>query len=170
MLFSKFDAATNQYHYFNYDSASATAADTGGGPQPGFHSSTAPDGTRVTYPLFQDDAWKVIVANNDGSAPKAIADGTYPAWGPTGLIAYQGCTDQCGIHLLNPDLPGSTRRLTTNANDINMQWSPSGDKIIYMSNAGGSWEIYTVTPTASFQQLTGFGATSGAPVFSPDGT
>lgn len=51
-----------------------------------------------------------------------------------------------------------------------MQWSPDGDKLIYMSNFPGSWEIFTVSLSGVFQQLTGFGANSGAPTFSPDGT
>ncbi len=168
LLFSKFDPATNQYRYFTYDSASSTAFDTGGGVQPNTRPSASADGARVTYQLFQDNAWKVIIATSASGPPQALVDGTYPAWGP-GVIAYQGCTDLCGIHLINPDNPTDIRRLTTSANDINMQWSPAGDKLVYMSNNSGSWEIYTVTPAGGFQQLTGFGATSGAPVFSPDG-
>ena len=169
LQFSRFDPATNQYRYFVYDSASATAYDTGGGPQPAPHASTGPDGTRITYQVLQDGAWKVIVANSDGSSPQTIGDGTYPVWGPAGLIAYQTCSDQCGIHLINPDQPGSARRLTTSPSDIDMRWSPSGDKLVYTSNAGGSWEIYTVTTAGGFQKLTGFGVICGAPTFSPDG-
>jgi len=51
-----------------------------------------------------------------------------------------------------------------------MQWSPSGDRLIYMSNFPGSWEIFTVTLFGTFQQLTGYGANSGGPTFSPDGS
>jgi tetratricopeptide (TPR) repeat protein len=169
LLYSRFDPNTNQYRYFIYDSASSTAFDTGGGQQPDIRPSSSPDGARITYQLFQDDGWKVIVANSGGTNVQILTNGTSPAWGP-GYIAYQSCTDQCGIHLINPDNPSDVRRLTSSANDINMQWSPAGDRIIYMSNNSGSWEIYTVTPSGGFQQLTGFGATSAAPTFSPDGT
>lgn len=169
LLFSQFDPNTNQYRYFVYDSASSTAYETGSGAGPNFRPSVSPDGTRMTYGLFQDGAWKVIVAGSGGANAQVLTNGNYPAWGP-GYIAYQTCTDQCGIHLINPDQPSDVRRLTTSANDINMQWSPLGDKMVYMSNNGGSWEIYTVTPAGGFQQLTGFGATSAAPVFSPDGS
>jgi Tol biopolymer transport system component len=62
------------------------------------------------------------------------------------------------------------QRLTTYAGDINMQWSPSGDRLVYMSNFLGAWEIFIVTLNGYFQQLTGYGAQSGAPTFSPDGT
>lgn len=171
LLYSQFDPVTSQYRYNLYDSNSSTSFQTGSGSQPLYRPSVSPDGTRTTYSLFQDGAAKVVIARADGSgAPIVITNGTYPVWGPNSYIAYQGCTDQCGIHIINPDNPGDMRRLTSSASDINPRWSPSGDRIIYSSNFGGSWEIYTVSPTGQFQQLTGLGATSGAPVFSPDGS
>ncbi len=169
LLYSKFDPATNLYRYYLYDSASSTAYETGSGQAPNYRPSVGPDG-RMTYQVFQDGAWKVVVANSDGSNATTLTDGTYPAWGSGGTIAYQGCTDQCGIHLINPNQPSDVRRLTTSAGDIGMTWSPSGDKIVYMSNVSGGWEIYTVTPAGGFQQLTGTGAINAAPAFSPDGS
>jgi tetratricopeptide (TPR) repeat protein len=171
LLYSQFDPATGQYRYNLYDSNSSTSFETGSGAQPLYRPSVSPDGTRTTYSLFQDGAAKVVIARADGSsAPTVLTNGTYPVWGPNGYIVYQGCTDQCGIHIINPDNPSDVRRLTQSASDINPRWSPGGDRIIYSSNVSGSWEIYTVSPTGQFQQLTGLGATSGAPVFSPDGS
>ena len=169
LLYSKFDPATNLYRYYLYDSASSTAYETGSGQGPNYRPTVGPDG-RITYQVFQDGAWKVVVANNDGTNAAILTDGTYPAWGPSGYIAYQGCTDQCGIHLINPNQPSDIRRLTTSAGDIGMAWSPAGDKIIYMSNVSGGWEIYTVSTAGGFQQLTGTGAINAAPAFSPDGS
>lgn len=169
LLYSKFDPLTNLYHYYLYDSAASTAYDTGSGQSPNARPSVGPDG-RITYQMFQDGAWKVMVANSDGSDATALTAGTYPAWGPNGYIAFQGCTDQCGIHLINPNQPSDVRRLTTSAGDIGLSWSPSGDKLIYMSNVSGGWEIYTVTPAGGFQQLTGTGTINAAPAFSPNGS
>lgn len=170
LFYSQYDPLTSQYRYFVYDSSASRAYQVGSGPQPSSRSSLSPDGTRTVYALYQD-GWKVVIASANGTGvPTILTSGTYPVWGPNGLIAYQGCTDLCGIHLINPDQPGIVRRLTTSSNDINMQWSPGGDKLIYMSNFPGSWEIFTVTPSGVFQQLTGFGASTGAPTFSPDGT
>jgi tetratricopeptide (TPR) repeat protein len=169
LLYSKFDPATSLYRYYLYDPASSTAFETGSGQAPNARPSVGPDG-RITYQVFQDGTWKVIVANSDGSNATVLVDGTYPAWGPNGTIAFQGCTDQCGIHLINPNQPTDIRRLTTSTGDIGMVWSPSGDKLVYMSNVSGGWEIYTVTPAGGFQQLTGTGAINAAPAFSPDGS
>ncbi|MDW8351787.1 MAG: hypothetical protein RML99_07735 [Anaerolineae bacterium] len=170
LFYSQYDPATYQYRYNVYDSATSRAYQIGSGPQPSYRASLSPDRTRMVYSIYQD-GWKVVVSPADGSGlPTILTSGSYPVWGPNGLIAYQGCTDQCGIHLINPDQPGSVRRLTMFSGDINMQWSPGGDKLIYMSNFPGSWEIFTVSLSGTFQQLTGFGASSGAPTFSPDGT
>jgi Tol biopolymer transport system component len=169
LFYSKFDTATNLYRYYLYDSAASTAYETGSGQGPNYRPSAGPDG-RITYQVFQDGAWKVVIANSDGSNPTILTNGTYPAWGASGYIAYQGCTDQCGIHLINPNQPTDVRRLTTSAGDVGMQWSPAGDKIIYMSNVSGGWEIYTVSTAGGFQQLTGTGAINAAPAFSPDGS
>ncbi|BCX03726.1 MAG: hypothetical protein KatS3mg053_1664 [Candidatus Roseilinea sp.] len=170
LFYSQYDPATYQYRYNVYDSAASKAYQIGSGPQPSYRASLSPDRTRMVYSIYQD-GWKVVISSADGSGtPSILTSGSYPVWGPAGLIAYQTCTDQCGIHLINPDQPSSVRRLTTSSGDINMQWSPSGDKLIYMSNFSGSWEIYTVSLSGTFQQLTGFGANSGAPTFSPDGS
>lgn len=170
LIYSKFDPQTNLYHYYLYDPASSIAYETGSGQAPNVRPSVGPDG-RITYQVFQDGAWKVMVANSDGSNATTLVNGTYPAWGANGYIAFQGCTDQCGIHLINPNQPTDVRRLTTSAGDIGLAWSPSGDKLIYMSNVSGGWEIYTVTTAGGFQQLTGTGsAINAAPTFSPDGS
>lgn len=170
LFYSQYDPATYQYRYNVYDGAASKAYQIGSGPQPSYRASLSPDRTRMVYSIYQD-GWKVVISAADGSGtPIILTGGSYPVWGPNGLIAYQTCTDQCGIHLINPDQPSSVRRLTTSSSDINMQWSPTGDKLIYMSNFPGSWEIFTVSLSGTFQQLTGFGANSGAPTFSPDGT
>ncbi|MFC1466465.1 MAG: hypothetical protein ACFLMY_16610 [Candidatus Brachytrichaceae bacterium NZ_4S206] len=170
LFYSQYDPAIYQYRYNVYDSAASKAYQIGSGPQPSYRASLSPDRTRMVYSIYQD-GWKVVISPADGSGtPTILTSGSYPVWGPNGLIAYQTCTDQCGIHLINPDQSSSVRRLTTSSSDINMQWSPNGDKLIYMSNFPGSWEIFTVSLSGTFQQLTGFGANSGAPTFSPDGT
>lgn len=169
LFYSQFDPATYQYRYNVYDGAAAQAYQIGTGPQPSYRASISPDRARMVYSIYQD-GWKVVISPADGSgAPTILTSGSYPVWGPNGLIAYQACTDQCGIHVIDPDQPSNVRRLTTSSGDINMQWSPSGDKLVYMSNFPGSWEIFTVSLSGMFQQLTGFGANSGAPTFSPDG-
>lgn len=169
LFFSRFDPALGVYRYFRYDAAAGVAVEIGSGPQPPARPSASPDRARVTYSIFQDGVWRVVVAPAGGGALTIVANGITPAWGPTGYIAFQGCTDQCGIHLVNPDNPSDIRRLTQSSGDLNMQWSPSGDRLVYTSNFPGSWEIFTVSLFGDFRQLTGYGRTSVAPTFSPDG-
>lgn len=130
--------------------------------------SLSPDGTRVAYGGGDGN---IYIARLDGSvAPFTLTQGTWPAWGPTGQIAYQGCSDQCGVHLISPDNPNDRRRLTTSSGDINIQWSVNGGDLIYASNYSGAWEIYTINVSGSFRQLTNLGSSAGAPTFSPDGS
>ena len=50
-----------------------------------------------------------------------------------------------------------------------MQWSSNGNDIAYASSYSGAWEIYIVNLAGGLRQLTNYGASSSAPVFSPDG-
>ncbi|MCL5997787.1 MAG: hypothetical protein M1546_17290 [Chloroflexi bacterium] len=133
--------------------------------------SVSPDGTRFAYSVYQDGNWNIYIASVDGSgAPVIITQGTYPVWGPTGRIAFQGCINgQCGIHTINPDQTSDIQRLTTSAGDTSIQWSPQGDELVYMTNFTGNWEIFAVSMGGQFRQLTNGTGTSAAPTWSPDG-
>lgn len=165
IAFSVYDATTGQYRPHAYDSALASVTalsnDFAGS------SIYSPDNTRIVQSIYQDNAWQVIVKSSTDAV--VIAQGTAPVWGPTGFIAYQGCSDTCGIHVINPDQPGSLRRLTSSSSDIAFKWSPQGDRVVYMSNFNGAWELYTAGLNGDFRQLTGLGSSSGAPAWSPDG-
>ena len=134
----------------------------------GYWPSMSPDGTRVAY--GGADSYIYVARVDNSVEPISLTQGSWPVWGPAGQIAYQGCTDLCGIHVINPDSPSDRRRLTTSSVDVNMQWSPNGNDIVYASSYSGAWEIYIINLSGSFRQLTSFGASSSTPVFSPDGT
>jgi hypothetical protein len=136
----------------------------------GVWPSVAPDGSRVAYAVFEHGEYHIYVARTDNGVPPInITKGTWPVWGPSGRIAYQGCTDLCGIHLINPDNPSEVIRLTTSAADVNMQWSPNGAELVYASNYSGQWAIYRVGMSGQFQQLTDLSASACTPTWSPDG-
>ncbi len=135
----------------------------------GLWPSISPDGARVAYVLYDNGSPYIYVARVDGAtAPISITKGTWPVWGPSGRIAFQGCPERCGIQLINPDAPSEITQLTSSANDINMQWSPSGNELVYASNYSGAWAIYRVNLSNQFFQLTS-GGDAGSPTFSPDG-
>ncbi len=166
IAFSLYDAASGIYRPYTYDAAAASVS--GLGSEFGVPGAYAPDGARTVQSIFQDGVWQLLVRNATDTI--SLTQGRIPVWGPSGYIAYQGCSDACGIHIINPDQPGSARRMTGSANDSALAWSPQGDRIVYMSNAGGPWEVYSVGTGGDVRQLTTFGASSGAPAWSPDGT
>lgn len=129
--------------------------------------SISPDSTRVAY--GGADGFIYVARIDNSVAPISITQGTWPIWGPSGYIAYQGCSDQCGVHIINPDNASDSRRLTSSSADVNMQWSSNGNDIAYASSYSGAWEIYIVNLAGGLRQLTNYGASSSAPVFSPDG-
>ncbi|MCW1968310.1 MAG: PD40 domain-containing protein [Anaerolineae bacterium] len=132
----------------------------------GAWATFSPDRRRVAY--VQNGT--IYIVPNTGGTPAPLVAGTYPSWGPTGQIVFQGCfNSSCGLHVINPDSPGQVLRLSNSAADIAPRWSPHGGEIAYMSNQDGAWEIYTVTMSGQFRRLTSFRASSGLPVWSPDG-
>ncbi len=152
-----------------YNSGSILAVSNAGGAWP----SLSPDGTRVAYAVFQSDSWNIYIAPVNGSAPPAkLIQGSYPVWGPTNRIAFEGCINgQCGIYTVNPDQPDDRQKVTTSAGDISMQWSPDGSRLVYMTNFTGNWEIYTVAlANGQFRQITNGTGLSVVPTWSPDGS
>jgi hypothetical protein len=119
-----------------YSNGAVSAIGNGGGAWP----SVSPDGTRVAYAAYQDGNWIIYIAPVNGSGPPVrLTQGTYPVWGPNGRIAFQACINNaCGIHIINPDQPSDVEKLTTTASDINMQWSPDGSQLVYMTNFTGN--------------------------------
>lgn len=133
--------------------------------------SLSPDASRLAFAVFENGAWRIYIAPTSGAgAPVFLTSGSYPAWGPAGLIAYQDCPDgQCGLYTINPDNPLDRRRLTTSAGDLNPAWSPDGNEIVYVTNFTGAWELYAVSMAGQFRQLTSLGGEKSGPAFSPNG-
>jgi tetratricopeptide (TPR) repeat protein len=154
--------ASGAYQSLVYDAGrGAVATQTLGFSGAGIYS---PDGSRYV----QANAQQITVYG--GGQATVVAAGSDPQWGPGGLIAFQGCSDGiCGIHVVNPDLPGSIRRLTTSTGDIGFRWSPAGDRLVFSANRTGAWEIFTVSLLGDVAQLTSMSSSSGAPSWSPNG-
>jgi tetratricopeptide (TPR) repeat protein len=100
--------------------------------------------------------------------------GEYPAWTPAGKIVYKGCDVtvepvKCGLYTMTSDPgPHPFTRLTEHPEDT----APAahGDKIAFMSNRNGNWEIYVMDDDGSgVKRLTNNTAQDGLPTWSPDG-
>ncbi len=133
--------------------------------------SLSPDAGRVAFAVFENGVWRIYIAPTNGATgPVFLTNGTHPAWGPAGLIAYQDCPDgQCGLYAINPDNTLDRRRLTTSAGDLSPAWSPDGSEIVYVTNFTGAWELYAVSVAGQFRQLTSLGGEKSGPVFAPNG-
>jgi tetratricopeptide (TPR) repeat protein len=136
----------------------------------------SPDGRRMAYAaLDAGGVWQIHIAPTDGSAePSPHAAGRGPAWGPTGLLAWTGCeagnAEACGIFIDNPEDDQPPNRVSGNISDVALSWSPGGNKVAYMSDHTGNWEIYTYDLGGGFQVLTDDPASDGLPAWSPDGS
>ncbi len=136
----------------------------------------APDGNRVAYAERDETGqWQIIVAAIDGSGERRRhASGWGPAWGPNGLLAWTGCEpddpEACGIFIDNPDDDQPGTRVSGSENDIGLSWSPDGNRLAYMSNHTGNWQIYLYNLEGGFEVLTDDSALDGLPAWAPDGS
>jgi hypothetical protein len=155
----------------------------------------SPDGARVVFtsrrrciqqrdPQCQSktEIWSVSV--NGGSLRQLTAgpDDAQPNWGTNNRIAFVRSGD---IWTMNPDGSGQTQVTSGPGNDVEPNWSPDGQKIVFSSNRDepgpdcgpeGSfrchYEIYSMNAngTGLTRLTTRPGLEDMAPVYSPDGT
>lgn len=95
--------------------------------------------------------------------------GQYPAWAATNRVYYHIDWPNVGVAGMNPD--GAGYGLVVGDGSATAPApSPNGQALAYMSQAGGSWEIYRVNADGSGRaRLTENGANDGLPAWSPDG-
>ncbi len=100
--------------------------------------------------------------------------GEFPTWTPDGRIVYTGCDytstpAACGLFIASAEPgPQTPEQLTLHTQDT----APAayGDRIAFMSNRDGNWEIYVVKDDGSgLERLTNNTANDGLPTWSPDG-
>jgi tetratricopeptide (TPR) repeat protein len=98
--------------------------------------------------------------------------GECPTWSPDGQIIYKGCDNtiepqECGLFSI-PAFGGNFKKLTNKSEDT----APAayGNKIAFMSNRQGNWEIYIINNDGSgLKRLTNNASNDGLPTWSPNG-
>lgn len=130
----------------------------------GANPSWSASGARLAFEQGSD----VWLANADGSGQVLLkSNASDPTWAPDGTtVAYVVGTD---IVARNTGT-GTESPVTAGADtEIDPSYSPSGAKIAYASNAGGTFQIWTANAdgTGAAQLTTGGGT---EPSWSPDGT
>lgn len=100
--------------------------------------------------------------------------GEDPTWTADGRIVYSGCDvtvdpAPCGLFIMSA-APGAHpfKQLTDRKEDTAP--AAKGDRVAFMSNREGTWEIYIVNLDGSeLTRLTNNAASDGLPTWSPDG-
>lgn len=89
---------------------------------------------------------------------------------PNGNLVFRGCVQvDCGIFTTNA-LAGSPQRVVVEGRDTGVAVSPGGDRIAYMSDRDGNWEVYVMNADGSGStRLTNDPAADALPAWSPDG-
>jgi Tol biopolymer transport system component len=157
--------------------------------QPAF----SPDGKFLAYVTDERGNLDIVVEPRGGGAPIRVAatdaDEAHPAWSPDGAkIAFCSARDhgrrlnfalgqealtelvdgRGGDLFIAPALGGTAVKLVDNG--YYPAWSPDGKRIVFQSDRGGKWDLWTISsdggPPA---QLTNDAEFDYQPSWSPDG-
>jgi hypothetical protein len=133
--------------------------------------SWSQDGTQIAYVANAH----IVVANDDGTSPLQLADtagATQPSFSFDGFdVAY---TEGGDIHTTDSANFGGEDNLTNStAADADPAYSPDGSTIAYSSNAGGTFDIWTISSdpasSASPVHITTGSGNEQSPSWSPGG-
>ena len=115
---------------------------------------------------------ELYVVPSDQERPEAqfLIEGEYPSWGGSNDVVFKGWVSSgVGLQIASSALT-DYRALTDKDSDTAPSISPDGQRVVFMSNQDGNWDIYVVNVDGSnLQRLTRDAAQDGLPTWSPDG-
>ncbi len=137
----------------------------------------SPDGSLIAF-HESDDVGGIFVAGATGESVRRLSDvGFEPAWSPDGkqiaftteeIVDPVSRQSDSTLHIV--DASGGPPRKVVDGDAVQASWSPSGERIVYWSNAGGQRDIYTVAAAGGTRvPVTQDVAIDWSPVWSPDG-
>jgi Tol biopolymer transport system component len=141
------------------------------------HAAWAPSGAKIVFASDRDDTQgtsDLFVMNADGSAEVNITntpgiDEDYPSWSPGGTrVAFSRDGD---IYTANTDGTSLAALTNTAEADIEPDWSPDGNQIVFHRGYGSSDEIWKMNSNGTAQaNLTNNGSVvDERPSWSPAG-
>jgi len=137
------------------------------------------DGTRLAYALVVGGVTKIYAANADGTGAARVTptgfgfDGaieTAPSWTTGSKLAFVA-TANGSADIFQMTLGAAPALLAGgNTAEVEPAWSPDGGTLAFVSNRGGSTEIYLMNvSTGAVTQLTSGAGTKSQPAWTPDG-
>ncbi|MCL2779565.1 MAG: hypothetical protein FWD73_16355 [Polyangiaceae bacterium] len=137
---------------------------------PGLVFGAAFGGGKMAVVIAQAGQSDIWVGSPDGANLSKVTRGglnTHPAFGPGGQLAY--VSNQDG----NPQIYVDGKRISYQGTyNMAPAWcnDPEGVKILFMGREGGTWDIFSVSPSGSgIRRLTQDQGSNTYPACSPDG-
>jgi Tol biopolymer transport system component len=135
----------------------------------------SPDGRTIAYTEFVDGRRAIVTVPADRLERRTIlpatTDAIHPSFSPDGSeIAYNALLgpDQ-GIFVFDLSA-GEVQRLTSGP-DVNPDWSPDRDVLVFEHGEAGKFELWTVRPDGTgARRLYTAETSTGLPKFDPSGT
>ena len=138
----------------------------------------SPDGRYLANVSYKSGVANIVVRSADGALVGGTsfnATTTSPSISPNGQLAFSSAISNDGsMEIYVSNLDGSSpRRLTRTQKGINIspRWNPrTGREIAYISNRGGSPQVYIMDASGANQRrLISRGGHADSPSWSPDG-
>jgi Tol biopolymer transport system component/DNA-binding winged helix-turn-helix (wHTH) protein len=152
---------------------------TADSPSEDTHPAFSPDGNRIAFRSWRDGGG-LFVMGATGENVRRIADfGYHPAWSPDGkeiVFAMAKVVDSSNRSVIPSQLwavnvATGEKRLITDGDAVQPQWSPKGHRIAYWGlQKGGQRDIWTVSSHGSQRvAVTDDEYFNWNPIWSPDG-
>jgi len=141
----------------------------------------SPDGSRIAFSFSPGGLINIYVMNVDGSGQTQLTNDLHgaslaPAWSPGRQIAFYSLRDDGNqeIYVMHADGSSQIRLTCDSASDITPTWSPTGDRIAFVSGSqprvDADWGIYVMNADGSGRTRLTDGGLGSVPTWSPDGT
>jgi len=132
----------------------------------------ATDGTSIVFSTKREGPhhMSMVYAYATSGGERRLGEGDNPDWSPAGeLVVARGSVNATGLIVMDTG-GGNRRQLTLNPTDSSPDWAPVGNRIAFMRQTDGNWDIWTINSDGTGEtKLTSDGSTDGLPAWSPDG-